>query len=62
VDLSVVGHLRHLPGLMAVLDEASRVRVALDAVSFDQPDAQPVGLAEPVSIVAIDRNNLHRFP
>src|SRR3954452_5575606 len=59
MNLSVVGGLGRLPGLIAMLDEAPGMGVAFDPVSCDQPDAEPGGFAEPVSTVAIDRDDLH---
>lgn len=59
MDLPIVRKVRHLFCLIAVLDETARVCVAVDAVPLNEPDARPIRLAEPVAVVAIDRDDPH---
>ena len=40
-----------------MFDKAARMRIAIDPISLDQPDAQSWGLTESMNAVAIYRND-----
>ena len=57
MDLPIVRERRPLLGEIAMLNEAAGMRVALDAVVGDEPDARSHGFAESVRIIATHRND-----
>jgi len=57
VNLPVVRHLGPLPSLRAMINEPPRVSVSLNTVPLNKPHTRSTGLAEPMGVIAVDRDD-----